>query len=383
MSAIGVLKERILSDAPRLVISIVMGCGIFLGVACIGSPPSPANQRLAYNSPAMEVSWDVVSGAEYYNIYHDHSGRKACRVNPDGEADECAVVDTYVLGTTYTHYSPDSETNYYWVVGCDERDSCSEVQAENPAQFTEDRPGIPQVQKAFYDGYSTYIEWEAVSGADYYKVYHDDIFEDNCVGHRFEGASFCDEVAESVAGTTWVHKNPRDDENQYWVAACNSSGCSGVDAGRPALLTDVRLPRPTNVRSAQHDTTMQVSWNPVTGADYYKIYYDDFFDTSCRVTRNREPFFCDELAVVENGITYTHDNPSDRENHYWVAACNRYGCSDIIPERRVRRNSGGGIVTPSDVGGLGVGAGRAAGELGMGAGQMGCGLLEGFFGSGC
>ena len=353
MFGIGVLKERILSDAPRLVISIVMGCGIFLGVACIGPPPSPANQRLAYNSPAMEVSWDAVSGAEYYNIYHDHSGRKTCRVNPDGEADDCTVVDIYVLGTIYAHYSPDSETNYYWVVACDERDSCSEVQAENPAQFAEDRPGAPQAQKAFYDGYTIHIEWEAVSGADYYKIYHDDFFSGGkCVAHRFRGADFCDEVAESVAGTTWVHNNPRRDENHYWVAACNSSGCSGVDAGRPAHLTDVRLPRPTNVRTTRHDATMQVTWNSVTDADYYKIYYDDFFDSNCRVTRNREPFFCDELAVVENGTTYTHDNPGDRENHYWVAACNSYGCSDIIPERRVRRNSGSGIGLPNPPGGL-------------------------------
>ena len=80
---------------------------------------------------------------------------------------------------------------------------------------------------------------------------------------------------------------------------------------------------------AWEDLTVRVSWTSVSGADYYKVYYDDFFDSSCSLSRDGTPLFCEELAASVTGTTYVHTDPDDDSNYYWIVACNRGGCSEI------------------------------------------------------
>ena len=78
-------------------------------------------------------------------------------------------------------------------------------------------------------------------------------------------------------------------------------------------------------------SAIRVSWDPVEGADYYNVYYDDFFDSGCRLNRDGSPTFCEELATNLVGTSYVHTDPA-RDNYYWVVACNRGGCSKIGAE---------------------------------------------------
>ena len=39
-----------------------------------------------------------------------------------------------VTGITYTHASPDDDTNYYWITACNSG-GCSDIDSGNPAQF--------------------------------------------------------------------------------------------------------------------------------------------------------------------------------------------------------------------------------------------------------
>ena len=43
-------------------------------------------------------------------------------------------------------------------------------------------------------------------------------------------------------GTSYIHTSPDRDENQYWVVACNSSGCSEIDSSTPARLNGPAMP---------------------------------------------------------------------------------------------------------------------------------------------
>ena len=43
-------------------------------------------------------------------------------------------------------------------------------------------------------------------------------------------------VSVSVYGHT--HTSPDERSNYYWVAACNSAGCSEIDGGNPATLVE-------------------------------------------------------------------------------------------------------------------------------------------------
>ena len=94
-------------------------------------------------------------------------------------------------------------------------------------------PEVPAGVSAAWEGATVEFSWEPAEGADYYKVYHDDLGP----GCRVDGdgnARFCDELASNVAGTTYVHASPDPDDNYYWVTACNNGGCSKIDSNNPA-----------------------------------------------------------------------------------------------------------------------------------------------------
>ena len=66
------------------------------------------------------------------------------------------------------------------------------------------------------------VDWTIVTGAEFYKVYHGGIKD--CYVDRGGAPSSCEELASSVAGTTYVHKDPHRDLNFYWVSACDGWG---------------------------------------------------------------------------------------------------------------------------------------------------------------
>ena len=89
------------------------------------------------------------------------------------------------------------------------------------------------------------INWDPVDGADYYIIYHDEgrhTYGDNpdrCF-IDVDGRSMysCNELASNVVETTFVHTTPEGRRGSrgdlYWVAACNSDGCSDT-APKPAI----------------------------------------------------------------------------------------------------------------------------------------------------
>ena len=193
-------------------------------------------------------------------------------------------------------------------------------------------PAAPANISFVRDGTSTRLTWDAVPGADYYKIYYDDFFDNECKLWANGRLSFCEELASRVTGTNYVHTSPDHDTNYYWVTACNSGGCSDIDSENPATFIDTRPGAPTNVRYVRDGASIRLTWDAVSGADYYKIYHDDFFSSGCRLTSSGRTSFCEELASRVTGTSYVHTNPDDDTNYYWVTACNSGGCSDIDSE---------------------------------------------------
>ena len=85
---------------------------------------------------------------------------------------------------------------------------------------------------------------------------------------------------------------------------------------------------PANQRFEYDGSAIVLSWDASSDADSYTVYYDDFFDSSCRLG-SLGPSFCDELATGLTDTRYTHADPDPDEHYYWVVACNRFGCSGI------------------------------------------------------
>ncbi len=119
----------------------------------------------------------------------------------------------------------------------------------------------------------------------------------------------------------------------YYYGACIDSVADETDTDNNcsgAVTVTVSTPPdpPTNVRYRHDGSTIIVSWSSSEGATHYKVYYDDFFDSRCRLRLGR-PLLCEELAGNVVGTSYTHSDPDDDANYYWVTACNDAGCSDI------------------------------------------------------
>ena len=85
-----------------------------------------------------------------------------------------------------------------------------------------------------YQGSSIVISWDPVDGADRYNLYHDDALDSSCRLSPSGKPKFCDYLATVLAETTYTHADPAAGRNYYWVIACNSSGCSPLDAENAA-----------------------------------------------------------------------------------------------------------------------------------------------------
>ena len=288
--------------------------------------PNGINQQYAWDGSTILVSWDAVDGADYYKVYHDRIHDSSCSLRRDGSPVACEELAANVVGTSYLHENP-SAVNYYWVVSCNS-DGCSEIDSRNPAAPIEPIPAGPANVTYAVEGSAIRVTWEAVDGADYYKVYYHDFFN-SCSLSTDGSPSFCEELATKVVGTAYVHTSPNPSavNNNYWVVACNSGGCSEIDSRNPAAPIEPIPAGPVNVTYAVEGSAIRVTWDAADGADYYKVYHDESFDDNCSLSTDGSPVFCEELAANVVGTSYLHENP--RAVNYWVVACNSGGCSEI------------------------------------------------------
>ena len=197
------------------------------------APSRPSNLLYAIEGSTIRVSWDAVQGADYYNLYYHNFFDSSCSLRADGSPGFCEELATNVVSTTYLHTDPSVGENFYWVVACNQEE-CSEIDSDNPAGPVVDRPTTPSTVTYAWEGTAIQISWDAVEGAAYYNLYYSNFFDSSC-SLGFDGSpSFCEELATNLDATTYVHANPAEDKNFYWVVACNQGGCSEIVSEDPA-----------------------------------------------------------------------------------------------------------------------------------------------------
>ena len=113
-------------------------CSTAVTVTVSAAPGKPANQRYSWQGTTTVVSWDPSAGAEYYNIYHHNFFDSNCSLT-FGRPSFCDELATNVIGTSYTHTSPDDDTNYYWITACNSA-GCSAIDSRNPARMEGSTP---------------------------------------------------------------------------------------------------------------------------------------------------------------------------------------------------------------------------------------------------
>ena len=78
------------------------------------------------------MSWNASVGATHYKVYYDDFWSTGCSLW-FGRPRFCEELAGNVVGTRYTHTSPDANANYYWVTACNSA-GCSDIDSNHPAQ---------------------------------------------------------------------------------------------------------------------------------------------------------------------------------------------------------------------------------------------------------
>ena len=296
---------------------------------------APLNLSYAVEGDSITVSWDPVSDAEYYILYHDNTYDSYCELSPFGRAISCQQLSTVHGRTSYTHADAPGGWNDYWVVACNSS-GCSALDPQNTASVPAGiiyRPGvdiplIPSNLTYAHEGSFIVLNWDPVDGADSYNLYHHENFASSCFVQSDGSSMLCDQVAANLTETTFAHNAPTGRKNFYWVAACNDAGCSPLEGDSPAKPAADIPPIPSNLTYRLQESSILVSWDPVEGADYYNLYHHAHAPF-CLELPNGTFSPCEPLAANLTETTYIHSDSSNDKNHYWVAACNKGGCSPI------------------------------------------------------
>ena len=191
-----------------------------------------------------------------------------------------------------------------------------------------------------YDG-SVVLEWDVSAGAESYTVYHSDLSSGLECRPNSDSRRSCKELSSDIQWLSYTHHRPSPGDNHYWVAACNSFGCSEIDSDSPAQSPP---PTPQNGHAAPEGPTIRVVWDPVSEATYYEIHDCAGPGPNC-IALDRNLVATAYTHVLPppqrpsgiNVVDRTHDSltvewravryGADSASFYLVSACNRAGCS--------------------------------------------------------
>lgn len=280
-----------------------MNVTIYYNGDSIGTIPNPPTGVKAIQSPNInDVSWDAVPGANSYNVYYwiENSPDKIFIAN--------------VTESTYMHiiWSWVPEVTYYYYItavnSAGESDFSIAAKAVDPGIEL----GIPaNVTATAQSSSSINISWGSVSGATGYYIYRSSTSTGTYtqVGSSTT-TSYTD--TELSASTTYHYRvaaynsNGTSSQSSSVSATTQSSGGGGTVPGTPTGVTASRNPTGS--------TTVRVSWNSVSGATSYRVYYSSTGSGS------------GSLEGSPTTTSYDSTNHSTTSTHYFrVSAVNSTG----------------------------------------------------------
>ena len=243
----------------------------------------------AQSASSISVSWNPLSGATSYKVYY-----------ATGSSSGTKILAGTVTTTSYTHTGLQAGTTYYYFVvavsGSDESDysgySSAVVLPATPTGVNATTQSTSSIR----------VSWNPVSGATSYKVYYT------------TGSSSGSKIqAGTVTTTSYTHNGLQGSTTYYYfIVAVNNSGESDYSSFSSATT---QISAPTGVSAAgQSTSSIRVSWNSVTGAVSYRIYYSDT-QSGAKI-----------LLTSTSGTSYTHTGlQAAKGYHYFITAVNSSG----------------------------------------------------------
>jgi len=240
----------------------------------------------------IDLSWLPINGAGSYKVFYNTSNsfETAVQYNPEQviTSTDCAV----------TGLTPDT-VYYFWVQAFyNDNENSSE-----PSPVFESRtllPGPENLIVKTVSESSVELTWDTRSGADGY------IIEVYNTASQF--LRKVDNIRDTQYTVISLNSNTR---YSFAVKAVNSAGIEGEPSEQITALTLLSTPRPEII--LQSSRSIKLSWQPVAGANSYKVYYstNNAFETA--VQYNPE-------QVIANTDCIVRDLIMDTMYYFWVQA---------------------------------------------------------------
>lgn len=231
--------------------------GINLDVTVPVNPPTPIPNNPTnftatnISAASLNLSWTASSGADKYSLE-----RKA------GIAGTYIVLNSNLTVLTYTDSTVSPSTQYvYRVKAINNSGSSSgtEITVTTPAVQIPIPNDVTNLAASNITENSVILTWTAASGATSYTVEY------------AIGLGAYTNLTTVNSGTTYTVTNLTSNTAYIFrIKAVNSSGSSsGVTVTATTLMPT--LANPTNFKYTVTSSAIALTWNPVTGADYYEL----------------------------------------------------------------------------------------------------------------
>jgi fibronectin type 3 domain-containing protein len=251
---------------------------------------------------AVQVSWNVSSGATYYQVYR----------NTVNNSTGAAQLTASITSSPYDdENATEGTTLFYWLKACN-LGGCSGYSSSDSGYTAIAVPPIPGSVTASDGTYAdkVRISWNGSSSAAYYPVYRN-------TSNTTIGASYIGETDVSSYDDTTAIENTT---YYYWVMACTEWDCSDYsspDSGWRAIGVP-EAPIGISASDGTYPYYVQVSWTASSGATYYQVYRNtsDTTGGSIQLATSLSTSPYDDSTALEGTIYY-----------YWVKACSAWDCS--------------------------------------------------------
>jgi fibronectin type 3 domain-containing protein len=271
----------------------------------LGAPTGVTAVRNPAGSTNIRVSWNAVSGATSYRVYWSNTNSGSGYLEGEPTTTSFISEDNQ---TNETHYFRVTAVNAAGEGTASSWISVGPVTASGGS--TARVPGTPTGVTAVRNSLSSTdvrVSWNAVSGATSYRVYWS------------ETASGAGTLEGSPTGTSFTSSNNITDTMHYFrVSAVNSAGEGASSPWVMAELVNYRLPpAPTGVTAARvyaGPTSVRVSWNEVSDAIYYRVYYSTDRRDAVR-----------ELEWVNDTEFFSANKRTDGTHYFRVSAVSAAG----------------------------------------------------------
>ena len=230
---------------------------------------------LSSHEDGVMISWKPCAGAERYRIYY--YGKKGWTRMV--ETDEASYLDTDVR----------SGNSYTYTVRCisaDSADFTSDYRAGKKISYV----AAPRVTSFENLENGTKIKWDAVKGADLYRVYYKN------------NSSSWTRLA-SMKTTEYTDTSVKPGEVRVYTIRCLNNNEDFVSDFVHQGFADTFIEAPT-VTLSSHEDGVMISWKPCAGAERYRIYYYGKKGWT-RMVETDEASYLDTDVRSGNSYTYT------------------------------------------------------------------------------